>query len=172
MRFRKSEKGFTLVELLIVLAIIAALSTVLVPNIPRWTNSAKAGVIESDISQIANSMIQYVNSEGGSIQAAANTATLLSNSPLSGFFTKEPSDPFGGYILVKTSNSTDITAASGGGDTYGLIMYDKLPSYVADKIQNDLGSDVVSKGSLVSDSAGAITTSTTASSIVYYIKLK
>jgi prepilin-type N-terminal cleavage/methylation domain-containing protein len=140
---RRNEKGFTLVELLIVLAIIAALSTVLVPNIPRWTNSAKAGVVESDISQIANAMIQYVNSEGGEIDAGGTDKIVdLSASDLKEFFTKEPTNPFDGSIWVKTTSTDSINGAAGR--KYGFIMYDHLPSYVANKIKNDLG-DTVTK---------------------------
>ncbi len=174
----RKEKGFTLVELLIVLAIIAALSTVLVPNIPRWTNSAKAGVIESDISQIANAMIQYVNSEGGNLHADANKATVLDSSSLKDFFTKQPSNPFGGYVCVKTSNYEDITTASATDDkNYGLIMYNNVPNYVAQKIQNDLGASVVKLTTVDVDSVSsgiADLTGTTDSdhkSITYVIQL-
>ena len=174
----RKEKGFTLVELLIVLAIIASLSTVLVPNIPRWTNSAKAGVIESDISQIANAMIQYVNSEGGNLAGAANSATILASSSLASFFTKQPSNPFGGYICVKTSDSTNITAASNSTQKkYGLIFYNSVPSYVADKIRNDLGSSVVYEVNTdvnsVTSGVAALTATVSSGnkSIVYVIQL-
>ncbi len=174
----RKEKGFTLVELLIVLAIIAALSTVLVPNIPRWTNSAKAGVIESDISQIANAMIQYVNGEGGNLHAIGNRATVLDSSSLAEFFTKQPSNPFGGYVCVKTSNYEDITTASATDDkNYGLIMYNNLPDYVAQKIQNDLGTSVVKLTTVDVNSVGSGiahltgTTATDCKSIVYVIPL-
>ena len=146
----RREKGFTLVELLIVLAIIAALSTVLVPNIPRWTNSAKAGVIESDISQIANAMIQYVNSEGGSIPADVNKAISFNHSALSEFFSKQPTNPFGDPILVKTSDDsgTILTASASPNTDYGYILYTGLPSYVSDKIKHDLGSSSITVGNI------------------------
>ena len=139
----RREKGFTLVELLIVLSIIASLSTVLVPNIPRWTNSAKAAVIESDASQIANAMIQYVTSENGTIDASSTRRiTKLASSSLNDFFTKPPKNPFrdDGIIWVKTTDRSSIWGYNG--KKYGYIVYDNIPSYVADKIKNDLTDSV------------------------------
>ena len=53
-KFRKSNKGFTLVELIIVIAIIAILSAVVAPQYIRYVASSRNAVIESAAQDVAS----------------------------------------------------------------------------------------------------------------------
>lgn len=55
-KFRKNNKGFTLVELIIVIAIIAVLSAVIAPQYIKYVENSRVGVDESYISEVAHNM--------------------------------------------------------------------------------------------------------------------
>ena len=55
-KMRKNNKGFTLVELIIVVAIIAVLSAVAVPQYIKYVEKSRVGVDESYISEVAHNL--------------------------------------------------------------------------------------------------------------------
>ena len=55
-KIRKSNKGFTLVELIIVIAIIAVLSAVIAPQYIKYVDQSKAAVDENILDEIAHVM--------------------------------------------------------------------------------------------------------------------
>lgn len=81
---RKSEKGFTLVELVIVIAILAIIAAIAIPVITTTINSSKISVMESDCESVniivkealAASMAQMDNVKYGTKSATDATLTV------------------------------------------------------------------------------------------------
>lgn len=68
---RKQYKAFTLVELLVVIAVIAMLLTILTPSLARSRSQAYAVVCKSNIRQLVLSNIAYAGNNNGAYVLAA-----------------------------------------------------------------------------------------------------
>jgi len=108
-RLFHSQKGFTLIELMITLAIISILSTLLIPKFSNIQNKAKETHLKSTIHTLQLAIESYQLSKGNypqSTQISTLINTLITNSELP----QIPINPFTGQP------STD-------NDTSGKIQY-------------------------------------------------
>ena len=85
-RLRKSEKGFTLVELLVVVGIIVALAAVIIPNVSRFTGKGNEGALSAEAENVQAAMdtmmadtgsVDVVAYDLSTISTASNTWTAL-----------------------------------------------------------------------------------------------
>ena len=62
-RMQRNERGFTLVELLIVVAIIAILAAIAIPNFTRYRQNAARAACESDLKNCINACAAGLSSD-------------------------------------------------------------------------------------------------------------
>jgi general secretion pathway protein G len=101
-----SERGFTLIELMIVVAIIAILAGILIPNFVNARAQAQTSACESNLRAIATAMeLAYADNQTypfGNVPAAltVNNVTYLSNNP------RDPADPANNpYVVTQQPGS-------------------------------------------------------------------
>jgi len=68
---RRSRKGFTLIELMIVIAIIAILAAILVPNFIRARAQGQLTACKSNLKNIGTALEMYSTDNGGRFPTAA-----------------------------------------------------------------------------------------------------
>jgi len=74
-RLSRGQRGFTLVELLVVVAIIAILSAVLLPRLLGYTNQARVSRAMSDLASMRSVVEAYAADEGQGYYPTANNSS-------------------------------------------------------------------------------------------------
>lgn len=116
--FRKrlsNRKGFTLVELLVVISIIGILSAIAIPKFTDATKTARGAKIQADLRTMESAIAIYYASAG---TYPATPAALVSANLL----TSEPAGPGSGVEwATKNANGTggSYTISSGGRALFG-----------------------------------------------------
>jgi len=115
-RFSRSRQGFTLVEIMIVVAIIALLASIAVPGFLRARKRSQASRIINDLRLIDNAIDMYAienNRAGGSAVAIADWTKYIK----------------AGTNLYRTGN--DLLGTAYGTQTVDLIPKVSLSTYNA-----------------------------------------
>jgi type IV pilus assembly protein PilA len=94
---RTNEKGFTLIELMIVIAIIGILAAIAIPNFIAYRNKAFCSAAESDANAVAATLANYFAIPGNTTLPA--TAAVL------------------GMVLSGAVGTVNTAAITGGANT-------------------------------------------------------
>ena len=125
---KRMKKGFTLVEIMIVVAIIAILAAIAIPNFVKYRKESQQATCEQTRAQIVTAAENWGSKTAN---ASATTVDLNDLAPTdgSGYFKNVPKCPSGGtYTITKNSTSgawececseSDHKAAAAEGETGG-----------------------------------------------------
>lgn len=157
-RIFSGSRGFTLIEVLVVVAIIALLISILLPSLAAARNQAKLVTCQANLKQIATSITSYQTEYGGHVPVMFNTATVnvtKLNNPSSSPMVEAPARTC--WVSVALSKYASQTRGLGlrtiGGKTYDFSperMWEKdttriayfnnvMPEFYACPFQRDKG---------------------------------
>ncbi len=120
---RSGQSGFTLVELLIVVIILAVLASVAIPQFSSSTDDAKSAALDSTLAEMRNAVELYYHQHGeypsvnaaggtngaiGSVDAFTNQLTKYTNSNGVVSVSKSGTHKYGPYLKKQTLPSNPL----------------------------------------------------------------
>lgn len=107
-KISRNDKGFTLVELLIVIAIIGVLAAIIVPNVTGLVGSGETEAAKAELVTVQSAMDTMMAKEGLSTVTAVATATSAMGS-----FPDSTNPLYPDYLRTATTKGTYTCSASG-----------------------------------------------------------
>lgn len=113
-KLMKDEKGFTLIELMVVVVIIGILAAIAVPAFSDASDKAKKSKAKADLRTLESGLaLYYAQNNSYPVGNITNLKTALE----SGYVKKVPTDPWGtDYYYSYASSDTTYTLKSYGPD--------------------------------------------------------
>lgn len=119
-------KGFSLIEVMVVIVILGLLATMILPNVLGSADQANRQKVKSDIIALENALSQYKLDNGmfptteQGLEALLNEPTVEPtprNYRRGGYIQRLPQDPYGSdYLLLSPGEYSDIDIFSAGED--------------------------------------------------------
>jgi len=113
---RQMTKGFTLVEIMIVVAIIAILAAIAIPNFVKYRTESQENACKSNIATIRTAAENWVSKPANS--ANVPTMDLLAPTDGTGYMKKAPTCPKAGeYKISKDTAGAIVVTCTAHPDT-------------------------------------------------------
>lgn len=123
---RRNQQGFSLVEVMVVIAIIGILATMVLPNVLGNQEKANEQKVIADIVALENALAQY-HLDNGMFPTTEQGLEALVNEPNldpqprsyrnGGYIRRLPQDPYGNdYLLLNPGQYDDVDLFSPGPD--------------------------------------------------------
>ncbi|CAB0151153.1 Type II secretion system protein G [Pseudidiomarina piscicola] len=119
-------KGFSLIEVMVVIVILGLLATMILPNVLGSAEQANRQKVKSDIVALENALSQYKLDNGmfptteqglEALLTAPNMEPTPRNYRRGGYIQRLPQDPYGSdYLLLSPGEYSDIDIFSAGED--------------------------------------------------------
>lgn len=117
-KFQVREKGFTLIEMLIVVAILGVLSAVAVPSVNNFLQSGKSKAYETELHSVElAAMAMIIDSDNGKIEGGVGVMQedlSLITAPGGGAITLKLSDYVTGLDGTKSKNGCKYSVTAAG----------------------------------------------------------
>jgi len=114
---RAGERGFTLIEMMIVVAIIAILVSILVPNFIRARAQAQTAACEANLKEIATSLEEYETDHEAYPDVTSMTNVTNTDTNLGIYLRQTPIDP----VAPSGNYEYDVSNYNQGNAGYTIV---------------------------------------------------
>ena len=154
----RNQKGFTLVELLIVAIILSILAAIAVPQFTSTTDDAAEAALKSNLTGIRSSIAMYAQQHGGNFPGAVASSGGTCTGGTAGTGAANSSTAFEDQLLYYTNAAgqacsiADVPAGGAVEYPYGPYIKSDIPN---NPVTNDGTISLVTTGNLAMTGSGA-----------------